>query len=101
MPTDWASALDDFGRALLDFEHRLEQDPAAAREFAYQLPPDLGPLPEDLVATAIGVAELTARVEARLQEAMVATAHERASVTRARGAMHKDRRRARFIDVQT
>lgn len=101
MSTDWASALDDFGRALLDFENRLDQDPANAGEFSYQLPHDLGPLPQDLLAVAMSVAELTARVEVRLEKALLQAAHERVAVTRARGAMHQGRRRARFVDVQT
>jgi len=96
---DWQSALDEYGRALLDFEHSFEADPRHC-VFAYQLPADLGPLPAELTAIALNLFDRARAVESRVQAAMIEVARQRVAITHARTAMTRNRPNARFVDVQ-
>lgn len=99
MAADWAEVLDLYGRALLDFDAALDSGDAAHAGFDFKLPDDLGALPPELADVAANVAALSADVERHVREAMDETAHEQAAVTRARSLASRERRRARFVDV--
>ena len=100
MSGSWAEVLDLYGRALLDFEQGMAAGGAAGPAFDFTLPADLGPLPPELAGVASAVAELAARVEAGVRDAMAETAREQAAVSRARARMSKERPRAKFVDVE-
>jgi len=97
----WVGALDDFGLALLHFEEQLELGAAESHLFAYQLPGDLGPLPEGLLGIATRLVDRSAGLEARVENLLVDTAREQAVVSRARNRLAADRPHAHFIDVQS
>lgn len=98
MAMSWSEVLDLYGRALLDFEHEL--DNGSVGQFSFKLPRDLGPLPPGLAGVAVDVAERSARLESRVREAMVETAREQVAVTRARRQAARDKPRPRFVDVE-
>jgi hypothetical protein len=99
MAASWAEVLDLYGRALVDLDRGLDAGEHATTGFTFELPPDLGPLPPELAATASEVAEMSERIESRVREAMAATAREQAAVTRARTRPVRERPPAKFVDV--
>ncbi|MGH8890400.1 MAG: hypothetical protein ACRDV3_11690 [Acidothermaceae bacterium] len=101
MATSWSEVLDLYGRALLDFDAALGTGDPAHASFEFKLPSDLGPLPPELADVAANVAALSADVERHVREAMDETAHEQAAVTRARSLAARERRQAKFIDVNS
>lgn len=99
MATSWATALDLYDRALLQFDDSLGED-AETASFDYALPADLGPLPAELHARARRIVDISARLERRLRSALADLAQEQAKITRAR--KHRaDRPRSRFVDVES
>jgi hypothetical protein len=99
MATSWATALDLYDRALLDFDDALDKNGETAT-FGFALPAHLGPLPPELHARAARIVEISARLERRVRAALADLAHEQAKLTRAR--KHRaDRPRARFVDVES
>lgn len=99
MAATWAEVLDLYGRALLDFDAALDSGTAATATFDFKLPDDLGPLPPEVAEVAANVAALSADVERHVRDAMDETAHERASVTRAKSLAVRERPPAQFVDV--
>lgn len=99
MVTNWATALDLYGRALLDFGAALDEDPETAT-FDFEVPAGLGALPHELHDRARHVADASAQLEERLRAALADLAHEQAKLTRAR--KHRaDRPQPRFVDVES
>jgi len=101
MAANWSDVLDLYGRALLDFDAALGTGDASHASFDFKLPDDLGPLPPELAEVAASIAALSADVERHVREAMDETAHEQAAVTRARSLAARERRPAKFIDVNS
>lgn len=101
MAASWSEVLDLYGRALLDVEHSLEQGAAATAQFTFTLPADLGPLPPELADVASNIAQMSARVEGHLRDAMHAIAAEQARLTKARRQTNRTRPPAKFVDVNT
>jgi hypothetical protein len=99
MAASWAEVLDLYGRALTDFDEKLDAGETATAKFSFEMPADLGPLPPELAETAKAVAQTSARMEGRVREVMTQTAHEQAAVTRARAQAVRERPRAKFVDV--
>jgi hypothetical protein len=99
--TTWVEVLDNYGRALLDFERAIEAGEAATAQFDFALPTGLGPLPPTLRQTATEVAQLSARVENQVRSLMEETTQAMGAVTRAKSRMTRERPRARFVDVET
>lgn len=98
MATRWATALDLYDRALVDFGDGLDED-ASTASFGFALPEDLGPLPPELHARAQRIAEHSARLERRLRAALAELAHQQARLTRARRHRSAERPRPRFVDI--
>lgn len=100
MTASWSDVFDLYERALNDFERQLDAGSASVARFDFEMPPDLGPLPQELADVAHVVRERSARVEERVRDAMTQTAHERSAVTRARAQATPTRRPPVFIDVE-
>jgi hypothetical protein len=97
---DWSASLDDFGRALLEFDDRLDVDVSDAGVFSFELPKDLGPLTPELLGVAKALMAMTAQMERRVRELQSEVEREQMAVTRARSQAVQERPRAHFIDVQ-
>ena len=98
MATSWATVLDLYDRALVDFGGALDAD-ASTASFGFALPDDLGLLPPELHARARQIAEHSAQVERRLRAALAGLAREQARLTRARRHRSTERPRPRFVDI--
>jgi hypothetical protein len=96
----WESALDDYGRAMLDFEHKFELEGHAAGTLAYRLPTGLGPIPLNLIEVAVSLVERSRQLEEQVREAMAAVTLARRSVRQGLAHMSNDRPTARFVDVR-
>jgi hypothetical protein len=96
----WASALDDYGRALLDFEHTFELEGHAAGTLGYRLPTGLGPIPLDLLDVAVALVERSRLLEDQVAAAMAQVAIARRSVRQGRAHMLQDRPVAHYVDVR-
>jgi hypothetical protein len=96
----WKLALDDYGRALLDFEHRFELEGHAAGSLSYRLPTNLGPIPLDLIQTAVALVERSREAEDRVRTSMDDVARQRRTVRQGRAHQLQDRPPARFVDVR-
>jgi hypothetical protein len=97
----WSTALDDYGRALLDFEHKYELEGHAAGAFSYRLPTGLGPIPLNLLEVAVALVERSRLLEAQVAEAMAQVAVARRNVRQGRTHMFQSRPTARFVDVRS
>jgi hypothetical protein len=96
----WQQALDDYGRALLDFEHRFELEGHAAGTFSYRLPTGLGPIPLELIEIAVALVERSRDAEEQVRLAMADIAVQRRNVRQGRMHMAQQRPTAHFIDVR-
>lgn len=96
----WKAALDDYGRALLDFEHRFELEGHAAGTLSYRLPSGLGPIPLDLIQTAVALVERSREAEDRVRTSMAEVALHRRTVTQGRAHLMQERPTAHFVDVR-
>jgi hypothetical protein len=97
----WKLALDDYGRALLDFEHRFELEGHAAGTFSYRLPSGLGPIPLELIQTAVALVERSRDAEDRVRASMAAVALQRRTVRQGRAHQLQDRPAAHFVDFRS
>jgi hypothetical protein len=97
---NWKQALDDYGRALLDFEHRFELEGHNAGTFSYRLPTGLGPIPLDLIQSAVALVERSRDAEDRVRASMADVALQRRTVRQGRAHLRQDRPTAHFVDVR-
>ncbi len=96
----WREALNDYGRALLDFEHRYEREGHAATPFSHRLPSGLGPMPTELLDIAVSLVSRSHESEERIREAMATITAQRRNIRQARAHMSQDRPTAHFVDVR-
>jgi hypothetical protein len=96
----WQLALDDYGRALLDFEHRFELEGHAAGTFSYRLPSGLGPMPLELIQVAVSLVERSREAEDRVRASMADVALQRRTVRQGRAHLLQDRPAAHYVDVR-
>ena len=96
----WRSALDDYGRALLDYEHRYELLGHAAGTFCYRLPSGLGAMPPELLDVAAALVQRSRAMEDRVQSELDAVAVARRNIRQGRSHLLRDRPAAHYVDVR-